>query len=168
MGRSHALAYHDNPGFEIVGLSTARRSTCRRSFPAIRIARRLRGRRCALKPDLVSINTYTDSHADFAIRRWRPAPMSSSRSRWPTTVADARARRRRRQGAPAASSSSATSCATIRPGCEFIAEARELGPPLRDAHEPQPAILRRRLGDPQAADADRPRRSSTAACTIST
>jgi len=66
MGLSHALAYHRNPGFEIVGL--VNRS------PVV-LPDELRGypvlpgfdAGLALRPDLVSVNTYTDSHAGFAI-----------------------------------------------------------------------------------------------------
>ena len=66
MGLSHALAYHRNPGFEIVGL--VNRSAvdlpdelCR--YPV------LDGfdAGLALKPDLVSVNSYTDSHAAYAV-----------------------------------------------------------------------------------------------------
>ncbi len=68
MGRSHALAYHRNPDFEIVGLvnrspvdlpEELRSYPVETSFPE------------ALKrmgPDLASINTYSDSHAQFAIQ----------------------------------------------------------------------------------------------------
>ncbi len=66
MGLSHALAYHRNLGFEIVGL--VNRST-------VDLPRELAGydvlddfeAGLALRPDLVSVNTYTDSHADYAI-----------------------------------------------------------------------------------------------------
>jgi predicted dehydrogenase len=66
MGRSHALAYHANPGFEIIALSN--RSPV--DLPAElsnypQVAGFADG--LALKPDLVSINTYTDSHAELAI-----------------------------------------------------------------------------------------------------
>lgn len=66
MGASHALAYHRNPGFEIVGLMN--RSAVElpgelAAYPYLAdFAAAL-----ALKPDLVSINTYTDSHADLAV-----------------------------------------------------------------------------------------------------
>jgi predicted dehydrogenase len=66
MGASHALAYHRNPGFEIVGL--VNRSAVElpgelAPYPHLAdFAAAL-----ALKPDLVSINTYTDSHADLAV-----------------------------------------------------------------------------------------------------
>ena len=67
MGRSHALAYHANPGFEIAALSNR---------TPVELPPELAGyphvgsfeAGLALKPDVVSINTYTDSHADFAIR----------------------------------------------------------------------------------------------------
>src|SRR5690606_30611612 len=62
MGRSHALAYHADPGFEIIGLHNRSpvelppelgRYAMLESFEA----------GLALRPDVVSINTYTDSHA---------------------------------------------------------------------------------------------------------
>ena len=66
MGLSHALAYHRNPGFEIVGL--VNRSP-------VALPEELRGypvlsdfeAGLALRPGLVSVNTYTDSHAAYAI-----------------------------------------------------------------------------------------------------
>jgi len=66
MGMSHALAYHANPGFEIVGL-------CNRTEVALPEVLQNYPRAkdfaagLALRPDVVSINTYTDSHADFAV-----------------------------------------------------------------------------------------------------
>ena len=66
MGLSHALAYHRNPGFEIVGLinrsPVALPEELRRYpvFPAFDAG-------LALRPGLVSVNTYTDSHAAYAI-----------------------------------------------------------------------------------------------------
>ena len=69
MGRSHALAYHRHPGFEIVGLVN-------RSAPPKGLDAELDGYSIRpeflpalrdLKPDAVSINTYSDTHAEFAI-----------------------------------------------------------------------------------------------------
>jgi predicted dehydrogenase len=66
MGLSHAFAYHSNPGFEIVGLvnrspvalpDELRRYPVLPGFDA----------GLALRPGLVSVNTYTDSHAAYAI-----------------------------------------------------------------------------------------------------
>ena len=66
MGLSHALAYHRNPGFEIVGLVNRSPVTLPdelRRYPV------LPGfdAGLALRPGLVSVNTYTDSHADYAV-----------------------------------------------------------------------------------------------------
>ena len=66
MGLSHALAYHRNPGFEIVGLVNRSPVTLPdelRRYPV------LPGFEAglALRPDLVSVNTYTDTHAAYAI-----------------------------------------------------------------------------------------------------
>jgi predicted dehydrogenase len=68
MGRSHALAYHASPAFEIVGLVN-------RSAPELPAA--LRGypvrddydaALAELKPDLVCVATYTDTHATYALK----------------------------------------------------------------------------------------------------
>jgi predicted dehydrogenase len=72
MGRSHALAYHRLDGFEIVGLMTR---SIRASAHELR--EELRGYPLfedyeealrQARPDAVSINTYTDTHAAYAIR----------------------------------------------------------------------------------------------------
>ncbi|WP_182084202.1 Gfo/Idh/MocA family oxidoreductase [Aureimonas sp. ME7] len=67
MGRSHALAYHADPDFEIVGLvnrSAPDLPEELRTYPLLSDFEA----GLALRPDLVSINTYTDSHAELAIR----------------------------------------------------------------------------------------------------
>ena len=67
MGLSHALAYQATPGFEIAGL--VNRSPI--DLPEVLSRHQIDADYFAalngLKPDLVSINTYTDSHADYAI-----------------------------------------------------------------------------------------------------
>jgi predicted dehydrogenase len=68
MGLSHAQAYHANPDFEVVGL--ANRSEVKLP-PALQSYARFGSFEEGLaktKPDLVSINTLTDSHAGYAIR----------------------------------------------------------------------------------------------------
>ena len=70
MGLSHAKAYHALDGYEIVGL-------CARSeipaenlpdgFAAYPQFTDFHTALAATKPDAVSINTYTETHADFAI-----------------------------------------------------------------------------------------------------
>jgi predicted dehydrogenase len=67
MGRSHALAYHRDPRFEIVGLvnrSPADLPEALRRYPVTGDFHEALGR---LKPDLACIATYTDSHADYAV-----------------------------------------------------------------------------------------------------
>lgn len=72
MGRSHALAYHRLAGFEIVGLTSRSIRSTVGKLPA-----ELQGyplfedfdqALAATRPDAVSINTYTDTHAAYAIR----------------------------------------------------------------------------------------------------
>ena len=70
MGMSHALAYARIPGFEVVGL--CERHMAERQVPlALEKAdrfTRFEEALAAVKPDIVSINTLPDSHADFAIK----------------------------------------------------------------------------------------------------
>ena len=70
MGMSHALAYTRIPGYEVVGV-------CTRHIDRVKLPPALaNARRCSsyeqglkdLKPDVVSINTLPDTHADYAIR----------------------------------------------------------------------------------------------------
>ena len=70
MGMSHALAYARIDGFDVVGV-------CERKIAERQLPEELAGaRRFAkfeealetLKPDVVSINTMPDTHADFAIK----------------------------------------------------------------------------------------------------
>ena len=70
MGASHASAYHRNPGFQIVAL-------CSRSIKSKPIPPELQGyplfddypaALAELKPDAVSINTWPNTHADYAIK----------------------------------------------------------------------------------------------------
>src|SRR5690348_16746107 len=89
MGRSHALAYHRHPGFEIAGLVN-------RSAP--RVSEELAGYPVftdypsalrELKPDLVSINTYSDTHADYAVMAIEQGAHVFIEKPLATTVADA-------------------------------------------------------------------------------
>ena len=70
MGASHASAYHRNPGFEIVGLMS-------RSIKSKKIPDELKGYPLfedfdaalkATKPDAVSINSWPNTHAEYAIK----------------------------------------------------------------------------------------------------
>jgi predicted dehydrogenase len=70
MGMSHALAYTRIPGFEVVGV--CERRIAKRKLPdALKAAKTFDNFEKALaelKPDVVSINTLPDTHADFAIK----------------------------------------------------------------------------------------------------
>lgn len=68
MGRSHALAYHHNPGFEIAALVNRSRPQLDPALSDYEIRPDFDAALAELKPDLVSINTYSDSHAEFAIK----------------------------------------------------------------------------------------------------
>jgi predicted dehydrogenase len=68
MGRSHALAYHHNPGFEIVGLANKSRGDLPAELLRYPFFDSFDEALKVTKPDLVCVSTYTDSHADFAIR----------------------------------------------------------------------------------------------------
>lgn len=67
MGRSHALAYHHDPAFEIVGLVNRSEPPLPAELAACERFRDFHQALDILKPDLVSIATYSDSHADYAI-----------------------------------------------------------------------------------------------------
>lgn len=67
MGRSHALAYHNNPGFEIVGLVNRSTPQLEPELQGYAIHPDFMAALTELKPDLCSINTYSDSHADYAV-----------------------------------------------------------------------------------------------------
>ncbi len=67
MGRSHALAYHNNPGFEIVALVNRSKPEMDKALYAYPLKPEFKAALAETKPDLCSINTYSDSHAEFAI-----------------------------------------------------------------------------------------------------
>ena len=70
MGASHASAYHRNPGFQIVGL-VSRTITSKPLPPELQGYPLFGNYEAALaetKPDAVSVNTWPNTHADFAIK----------------------------------------------------------------------------------------------------
>ncbi|WP_422653327.1 Gfo/Idh/MocA family protein, partial [Devosia sp.] len=89
MGRSHALAYHNHPGFEIVGLVNRSRPTLDPSLSGYAIQPDFEAALRELKPDLVSINTYSDSHADYAVAALEQGAHVFVEKPLATTVADA-------------------------------------------------------------------------------
>jgi len=89
MGMSHALAYHNNPGFEIVGLVNRSTPDLQDSLAAHRILPSFDDALAELKPELCSINTYSDSHAAYAIKAMEAGCHVFVEKPLATTVADA-------------------------------------------------------------------------------
>ena len=90
MGRSHALAYHHSPEFEIVGLVNRSRPDLPEHLKGYAITPDFHEALNRLKPDLVSIATYSDSHADFAVAAMEAGADVFVEKPLATTVADAR------------------------------------------------------------------------------
>ncbi|QPC86145.1 gfo/Idh/MocA family oxidoreductase [Mesorhizobium sp. NBSH29] len=66
MGKSHALAYHANPGFEIAALVN-RTGEAPAELSGYTMRTSFKDAIAEFKPDIASINTYSDSHADYAV-----------------------------------------------------------------------------------------------------
>ncbi|MCT7377092.1 Gfo/Idh/MocA family protein [Chelativorans salis] len=67
MGRSHALAYHRNPGFEIAALVNRSSVNLEGELAGYAMEPSFEEALKRERPDVASINTYSDSHADFAV-----------------------------------------------------------------------------------------------------
>ena len=67
MGRSHALAYHNNPGYQIVGLVNRTKILLPEELVGYPYFDEYHSALKTTEPDVVSVNTYTDTHADYAI-----------------------------------------------------------------------------------------------------
>ena len=143
MGRSHALAYHEQSGLrdrgagQPVGCRPARRH-CRgyeiRTASFEDVVR-------AEKPDVVSINTYSDSHADYAVMALEAGAHVFVEKPLATTVADAE----RVVAAAKANGRKLVVGYILRHHPSWIAADRrgaQARRPLRLPHEPQPAVLR--------------------------
>lgn len=89
MGRSHALAYHNNPGFEIVGLVNRSAPVLDETLHGYQIHADFATALAELKPDLCSICTYSDSHADYAVMAFAAGCDVFIEKPLATTVADA-------------------------------------------------------------------------------
>jgi predicted dehydrogenase len=90
MGRSHAVAYHANPGFEIVGLVNRSPVELPDTLQAYPFSDNYEAALAALKPDLVSINTYSETHADYAVAAMEAGAHVFLEKPIATTVEDAR------------------------------------------------------------------------------
>jgi len=89
MGLSHAQAYHNNPGFEIVGLVNRSKVPLPEELSGYTIHPDFKTALAELKPDLCSICTYSDSHADFAVMAFEAGADVFVEKPLATTVADA-------------------------------------------------------------------------------
>ncbi|MBO9098939.1 MULTISPECIES: Gfo/Idh/MocA family protein [unclassified Rhizobium] len=89
MGRSHALAYHNNAGFEIVGLVNRSKPVLDEALHGYTIHADFQTALTELKPDLCSICTYSDSHADYAVMAFEAGCDVFIEKPLATTVADA-------------------------------------------------------------------------------
>ena len=67
MGKSHALAYHHDPAFEIVGLVNRSPGELPEELRGYPVATDFLAELDRLRPDLACIATYSDSHADYAV-----------------------------------------------------------------------------------------------------
>ena len=90
MGRSHALAYHNNPGFEIVGLVNRSPIPLPHELRTYPLSDSYEADLAALQPDVVSINTYSESHADYAIAAMKAGAHVFLEKPLATTAEDAR------------------------------------------------------------------------------
>jgi predicted dehydrogenase len=89
MGRSHALAYHRNPGFEIASLVNRSQVELPQEMSGYEIRPSFLEALAELKPDVASINTYSDSHADYAVAAIEAGCHVFVEKPLATTVADA-------------------------------------------------------------------------------
>lgn len=91
MGLSHAQAYHANPGFEIVGLANRSEVALPSSLQGYPRYNNFADALTATRPDVVSVNTHTDTHADYAIRAMEAGAHVFLEKPLAATVADAEA-----------------------------------------------------------------------------
>ena len=89
MGRSHALAYHNDPAFEIVGLVNRSAPHLDPALAGYVVEPDFHAALARLKPDLVSIATYSDSHADLAVAAMAAGAHVFVEKPLATSVADA-------------------------------------------------------------------------------
>ena len=90
MGRSHALAYHRNPGFEIVGLVNRSEVTLPDELKGYGIQPDFHDALEETKPDLACVATYSDSHADYTVAALEKGCHVFVEKPLATTVEDAR------------------------------------------------------------------------------
>ena len=67
MGRSHALAYHNHPGFNVVGLVNRSTPNLPPELAGYPLRHDYAAALAEFSPDIVSIATHTNTHADIAV-----------------------------------------------------------------------------------------------------
>ena len=142
MGVTHAKAYDGLDGYELAGLccrSIAGRNDIVKAWPDVARFADYGEALARVKPDVVSVNTWPDTHADFAVRAFQAGAHVFLEKPIAETVADARAGRRRGRGKQ--------SQAAGRPGAAaqpHLGALHESGARARQAsgyaHESEPAL----------------------------
>ena len=89
MGRSHALAYHADPAFEVVGLVNRSAVDLPEALRAYPLFADYAAALAAVTPDLVCVATYSDSHANYAVAAMQAGADVFVEKPLATTVADA-------------------------------------------------------------------------------
>jgi predicted dehydrogenase len=89
MGRSHALAYHNNPGFEVAALVNRSDVSLPAELSGYGIRRSFDDALRDEKPDVASVNTYSDSHVEYAVKALEAGCHVFVEKPLATTVADA-------------------------------------------------------------------------------
>ena len=89
MGRSHALAYHRNPGFKIVGLVNRSPVDLPDELAGYPRFTSYEDALTELKPDFASVCTYSDTHSNYAIAAMESGAHVFLEKPIATTVADA-------------------------------------------------------------------------------
>lgn len=89
MGRSHALAYHHDPAFQIVGLVNRSAVDLPEELRAYPLFADYAEALAVARPDLVCVATYSDSHADYAVAAMEAGAHVFVEKPLGTTVADA-------------------------------------------------------------------------------
>lgn len=90
MGRSHALAYHTHPGFEIIGLVNRSAPTLPEALAGYPVRNDFAAALAEFNPDVVSIATHTNTHADYAVAAMEAGAHVFVEKPLAATVADAR------------------------------------------------------------------------------